>query len=267
MTNITPPLEMLMALDGIYGVKKIQLRGRNSAISNSAETVWGPGSTYARMTSGTALEIVSGSASDAAAGTGARTVKIWGLNGSYVPVSETVTLNGTNAVALANTSLIAVNGAEVVTAGSGATNAGAITIRTVSGSTSKAQIPAGTFIIGRSADFLYTVPANFKAVLMPVRYSATGVTGDLTAWVRSYTSAGVVKDEGFDKTSLYVTGFNGAFGTINLGGGLCFPEKTLIELQAIASAGAGDFVAMADLYLIDTTVLAWSGSLAGTPGS
>lgn len=242
----------LAALNQYKGIRKIQLRGRNAAVSTSAETVWGPGATYARLSAGTALEVVSGSANDTSAGTGARTIVVEGLDGDYNEFTETVTLNGVSAVALTNTSAVAINNAYVATAGSGLTNAGAIDIRTVAGSTIKRQISTGaTLGLGQAADFLFTIPAGHIGLLKTIEFSATGVTGDLTVYLNSHSASGIIKNEGAGKSSLYVTAFNGARGKINFGGGLRIEEKTLIELRAIASAGAGDLVATADLFIFD----------------
>lgn len=78
-------------------------------------------------TSAEVVTVVSSSANDASAGTGARTVKITGLNSSWEEQSETITLNGTTSVDSTNTYL-RVYGFEVLTAGSGGVTAGAITI-------------------------------------------------------------------------------------------------------------------------------------------
>lgn len=62
--------------------------------------------TYQTPTTATALEILSSDANDTAAGTGARTVTVEGLDGSGNPLTETVSMNGTAAVALSNSFLV-----------------------------------------------------------------------------------------------------------------------------------------------------------------
>lgn len=75
--------------------------GNNPDIDLGGPEVVDPlgGTTIPWLSSATSLEIVSDSAADAAAGTGARTVSIDGLNANYSRVSQTVTLNGTTALA------------------------------------------------------------------------------------------------------------------------------------------------------------------------
>lgn len=79
--------------------------------------------------SAAAETISSGSANDAAAGTGARTVLVSGLDANYNPISETIILNGQTAVSLVN-QYLRINDMEVMTAGSGGKNAGILYIGT-----------------------------------------------------------------------------------------------------------------------------------------
>lgn len=248
--NFEPMVREMMLASCFSGARLVKLMGRNSTISNAAETVWEPGATYAQLTAHAAMEVVSSSANDAAAGTGARTVRVDYLTANYVEASETVTLNGTTPVAMAATSIIAINAITVLTVGSGLTNAGNIDVRTVSGSVVKRRIGSAAQALGRSKDFLFTIPEDHIGILSSIAFSATGVTGDLTVWLNSYNSSGLKVCEGVGKSSLYVTGFNGAIGEVNLQSGLFLPERTLIELQAIVSAGAGDLVASAELFLV-----------------
>lgn len=233
----------------------VMLRGRNPAISTSASTIWAPGaSNYAQLLTGTACEIVSSSANDAAAGTGARTVIIEGVDSNYRYFTETKTMNGVTPVALTNTSIIGINAMRVATAGSGLVNAGTIDVRTVSGSVVKSRInttaDAGLGL-GQAADFIYTVPAGMKALLGDVHFSGITLTGALTVNIRTYTSSGIKYDQGSGRSSLYVTGFNGGVGLIHFGEGLWIPEKTLIEGRVVVSAGTSDVVAQANLFLFD----------------
>ena len=76
--------------------------GANDAVGTTYEPITGSG-LYQTPTGLVSLEVVSSSANDAAAGTGARTVTIYGINdtnGSWTEDTETVTMNGTTAVAL-----------------------------------------------------------------------------------------------------------------------------------------------------------------------
>lgn len=269
MTLLSGPSDLIQASSGFPGlqaaipggypgVSRVQLRGFLGALTTSYRTVWSIGSgTYAQITSAVAMEVVSNSANDTAAGTGARTVVVQYLDANYAVVNETVTLNGTTPVALSSTA-ISVNSAYVATAGSGLKNAGAIDVRTVSGSTQKLRITTAVGAgLSKGNDFIYTIPANYVGILKSIYFSGATITGDLTVSLQSTTSAGIQSVEAIGKTSLSNTGFNPAVGSIELGAGLYLAEKTNIELEAIVTAGVGSLVATAELYLLKKGTCPW----------
>lgn len=90
--------------------------------------------TYVEQTTNAQRSIVSSSALDTAAGTGARSVRITFLdqNGTG-PFTETVTLNGTTPVNTSNSNICFIESMEVVTVGSTGVNAGIISLRAASG--------------------------------------------------------------------------------------------------------------------------------------
>lgn len=86
--------------------------------------------TYTEQTTNAQRSIASASASDAAAGTGARTVKIVYYDQTMAgPYEETITLNGTSYVNTVATDICFICKMEVLTVGSGGTNAGIITLK------------------------------------------------------------------------------------------------------------------------------------------
>ena len=90
--------------------------------------------TYTEQSANFTGSIVSASASDAAAGTGARTVKITYYSATGAgPFTETVTLNGVTAVNLVNLDHCYIEKMEVVTVGSTGSNVGIITLKTGAG--------------------------------------------------------------------------------------------------------------------------------------
>jgi len=103
--------------------------------------------------------VVSTSANDTSAGTGARTVRVSGLDENYLEVSEVVTLNGVTPVNTTQT-FIRVNSAACTTAGTGAANAGGISVSV--GGNDQAYITAGK---GQSANTGYCIPADYKFVI------------------------------------------------------------------------------------------------------
>lgn len=85
--------------------------------------------TYTEQTANAQRSIKSASASDAAAGTGARTVKITYFDSTGVgPTTETVTMNGTTCVATVSTTIAYIEKMEVITVGSTLSNVGILTL-------------------------------------------------------------------------------------------------------------------------------------------
>jgi hypothetical protein len=106
--------------------------GRNPDIATASgfEAVWNGGGSYTGHDPSAAetVEVFSSDANDAAAGTGARTVQVYGLDSDWAEQNETVTLNGATAVDTANT-YIRLNRMIVRTVGSTGSNEGTITAR------------------------------------------------------------------------------------------------------------------------------------------
>ena len=99
--------------------------GYNPDLDTSEESVWPNGGVVPHPTVASVLKISSTSADDAAAGTGAQTVFIGGVDSDYNVVSETVVLNGQTAVNTTN-SYLYVNQFYVTRVGTSGANAGAI---------------------------------------------------------------------------------------------------------------------------------------------
>lgn len=133
------------------------------------------GGTYTWLAAATNVELVSNSALDTAAGTGARTVRVLGLNYRRLPIAETVVLNGLTPVPLTQ-QYLRINTMQNLTAGSGTLNAGDIVARPLGGGATISQIPIG---FGRSQMGIYTIPANRIAYLVDAIFNITsGVAND-----------------------------------------------------------------------------------------
>jgi hypothetical protein len=108
--------------------KTYNQNGYNADIDIGSEDIHPSGGTMNFPAAAAATTVVSSDAADAAAGTGARTVQVVGLNSDLKIIKETATMNGTNAVTLTN-EFFRVWSVEVLTAGSGAANAGTIDVK------------------------------------------------------------------------------------------------------------------------------------------
>jgi hypothetical protein len=178
------PFELQVSRGQIQGHTAFCQFGINTAVGTSNETVWIGSNTYTFPSSASVLKISSSSADDASpSGTGARTVQIQGLNASYEPVVETVTLNGQTEVNTTN-SYLRVNKMIVLTAGTGGTSVGNIYAGT---GTVTAGVPAvvvnQTGILANETESgFYTVPAGYTAFINMWTMSSGNTTAD--EWTR-----------------------------------------------------------------------------------
>lgn len=123
--------------------------------------------TYTEPVVNAQRSFTSGSANDAAAGTGVRKVKItyyaWTASGGLSgPFSEIVTLNGTAVVATVGTNIGVIEKMEAVAVGSGKVAAGTISLNTAADGSGSTIASIGTGEI--STDFAHTyVPTNGAA--------------------------------------------------------------------------------------------------------
>ena len=168
--------------------RDVEVWGRNAVVGNSAfEELYAYDQALswpAILASAAKLDITSSNAADAAAGTGARKLLVFGLDANYNILSEEVTLNGQTIVTTA-ASFLRVFGAEVTACGSGLVNAGDIHIvKTGTGGTYTTGVP-GTLTsaickvligYGASGNGLFTVPAGktarLKGLLLTARAQA-----------------------------------------------------------------------------------------------
>ena len=231
------PFELQVARGQIQGHKSLFKFGINGDVGTSVETVWAQGGTYAYPASASVMKISSSSADDTSAGTGARTVAIFGLDSSYNEINETVTLNGQTSVNTTN-SFLRIFRMYVVTAGSGATAAGTIYAGTGTVTSGVPAVVYGTIAIGANQTqmSLWTVPAGYTLYLMGVFYTSGNATAN--AWtifqMNQRPLGGVFRQQ----TSARVAG-NGDF-VLDLHTPLVFAEKTDIEIRAFASAGTSN---------------------------
>ena len=160
--GLIAPIGVEIARGNVSGVVGVNKFGRNPDVDTGStpEDIWLGGGVYTGFPTGTpeAVEVFSSSANDTSAGTGARTIRITGLatSASTAYTTEDITMSGTTPVDSSGT-WYRVNRVQVLTAGSGQTNAGQITVRhTTTTANVFAQIAAGS---GQSALCVYTVPA------------------------------------------------------------------------------------------------------------
>ncbi len=129
--NLTREAELEIAKGNVPGESIVPLNARilSTAGTLTFDDLWSVGGLLSYPTAAESWEIVSDSASDAAAGTGARTVTVNSLDANYVQQSQSVTMNGLTPVALTGTHYRPRSIIVTAPAGTGLTNAGTITLR------------------------------------------------------------------------------------------------------------------------------------------
>lgn len=141
--------------------QSICISGRNTPVDVGTEDVWTGGAIYAVPTTARVHALVSGSANDTAAGTGARTVRVSGLSSTYTLLEEVVTMNGTTPVNTTN-SFLRVNSLQAISWGTGKTNAGAITATAATDATVSSRIETGR---NKSESTVFSLPIGKTAFM------------------------------------------------------------------------------------------------------
>lgn len=154
--------------------------GRNPDLDTAFETVWAQGGLYpwSAQTAATALTIQSSDNTDdvKTTGDGAQTATIYGLDGNWLLQSESVDLNGTTSVDLANTyrRVYKVD----IFCGSNGYNTGAITVTDGSANVWASVVAGGAAATAgytnTSEMCIFTVPANRKGILTMMNFTTTG---------------------------------------------------------------------------------------------
>lgn len=229
------PYESAVSLGLVAGAFAETRNGRNPDIDTGAEEdLWNVGGTWVPITSAQTITVVSTSANDTSAGTGARTALLRGLNGSYARIEETITLNGLTPVVSANTYTF-VSDLEILTTGSGGTNAGQITGTATTDTTVQFRLLAGD---GRTQLSWYMVPAGYSALchgyFMSMNNTAAGAVVRAEFQIKQFGRSFVTR---------------GYASTRNDGSGQAFvpfipplklPEKTIVKVSATSDTNNSD---------------------------
>ena len=220
--------------------------GFNADVDDALETVWSKGGLYAYLSSATALYISSSSTNDTVAGTGARTVKVSGLDSDYDEVSVTVNMNGQSGVSLGT--FTRVNRIEVLTAGSGGANAGNLHVGSEASPT--VGVPATTYAYVTAGDnqtlmALWTVPRNYTAYV-----TQTDITVATTQNNKYCTVSLVARPFGgvFNVKDRFVKAESSVNQVYNFP--LKFEEKTDIEFRAIGDSAGADIAISAGIDIL-----------------
>lgn len=211
----------------------------NTSSSALWSTVWTAGETsgqhrYPWDIAAGVLTVVSTSSEDAAAGDGALTIRVQGLDASYNFLEEDFTMTGTTPTAAGSETFLRVNRAYVLT---GDTNVGAIIVK--NGATVVTEIKEDT---GQTLQCVYTVPAGKTAYISELQAASSKSQSVIVGlFVRELGGVFRIKNA----TALYSSNHTTHFNTPEK-----YPEKSDIDLRIKGSTGqtiAADF----ELLLVD----------------
>ena len=252
--GLTEPFNLQVSRGQIAYHESIYKFGNNPEVADSIETIWPQGGLYSYLSAATVLTVSSSSTNDTSAGTGARTVELFGLDGDYNEISEVVTLNGQTAVNTTQ-SYLRINRMIVRSAGSGGANAGIIYAGT---GTVTTGVPANIYATingdgtNQTLMALWTIPAGYTGYLMQYDVS-NGTTSNTPAVcklllvARPYGEVFQTKDIKSLTTGMHIE--NTLIIPVE------FAEKTDIEVRAVSSSNSVTFdisAAFEMLYIKNT---------------
>lgn len=208
------------------------------------ESIWGGGGDYTGFNATVAepVQVFSSSADDGAAETGARTMRLYGLDAAGALIEEVVTLDGVAPV-LSVQSFLRMPRARVLTAGSGGENAGVITVRqSVTQANVFAAIQPG---VNRTLIAAYTVPSGKVGYLVSWGASAAkGGGNESQVRLLARPPGGVF--EVLDLTAVIGTGTSSFHHGYD-----AWPRiEAMTDIQIIANASANNSGVSGDFHLI-----------------
>jgi hypothetical protein len=235
---------LAIAKGDVSGYSSLLKFGRNPDIDGAVEeTIWEGGGIYPFPSTAQSLEVLSSSANDASAGTGARTITLIGQDADNVEQTQIITLDGTTPVAITGTWL-RVYRCSVTTAGTSGVNEGIITVRIASGGATLLVIGANN---GQTLMSVYTIPSG-KTGYMSCYYASANATPtlpniDIKLFTKSSTGVINLKHQ---QALASGTAFKHIFGIP-----FKITEKTDIYMNATSSVNNTDVCSGFDLILID----------------
>lgn len=215
-------------------------------------TVWNanPPSMYKYLAAAQTVQLSSTSANDATAGTGARSVKVKGLDGNYDLIEEVVTMNGQTPVTTTNQFFRILN-LDVSTYGTLSRNAGDIYLGSGTVTSGVNNIVHG--FIFRNSSYssmgVYTVPRGYTLIAFDAEYSvAAGKQASVRTVVRPSPSDPFMQiNVGYLFAGPSTPEFDITTATIS--------EKTDIEIQAIGNVPNTSMGGNYQIALVDNKYL------------
>ena len=176
---------LLMIAEGLDPTRSVVHKfGANADVGGTAEDIWTPGGVYPWPEAAETIRIkVGGNAADDAAGVGAQSVMVEGLDTGFNPISELIVTAGASASTATTALFRRIFRAYVVDVGAyGVANTGVIQIENTTSTDVIAYIGAG---LGQTEMTHYTIGAGQKGYLLGIEATVdTNQSADLRMWQR-----------------------------------------------------------------------------------
>ncbi len=225
------PFDLQVARGQIYEHSTVNIYGYQPSIGTTSIPVWENPTAYTYPVAATTMYI-SGTAGDTAQ------ITIVGLNTSYAPISEVVTMNGATPVATTK-QYFRIN-SMFVSVGSATNPAGIVYLKNSGGTVTYAQINAG---VGRTQAAIFTVPAGYTFFLQRVNiYTSLNGNDFVTYQNKTISPAGVVQ---LTQQAPFAISYE-ALRIMPRP----FAEKTDIQLMCKVNTGTGAVAVAQEGYLI-----------------
>jgi len=221
----------------ISGVANFKKQGFNSGVTTTQRMLNSGGTAIVPLTVAAAISFVSngaGAGNDTAAGTGARSLLITGVDASGNYQTETLVLNGTTPVVTTKTWLGVLNRVQVLTAGTGRVNAGTIT--GTSGGNTYCTMQPGICLMKQ---LCYYVPTGKTALIHSYLFDTSkNGGGSIIFNIYFYVLINGVK------TELYVWRMDAATASLNIISRafecpIAIPANTIWWVEASTSSSTG----------------------------
>ena len=242
------PYNLRVSQGNVAGATALYKFGVNPDINGTEETVWSEGGDYPWPTSAAIVYVSSTSAADAfPSGTGARTVRVFGLDASYLEIEEDVELTGQTQVATTQ-QYLRVYRAYVLTSGSGGGAAGTVYVGTTGATAGVPAVVYANLSIGNQTQMaVYTVPAGKTLYVDDLLFTAAISLANNFATVK-FAARGVSTDT---FRTLVIQNIQSNTDLIPFSYPLKVLEKTDLECRAVTTSSNNEISAAFQGVLID----------------
>ena len=241
---MTSPIGNIGYYDALrFGLSKghvaVAVQGKSVRLSTTRQTVCDVyGLTLTFPAAAATVKIASTSANDTAAGTGARLVRIIGLNADFEEVQENVTLDGQTAVETTG-AFYRINTMLVLSAGTSAANEGLIYCA-ANDDTFVLGVPATPYsviaeLMAQTRCGIYTSPANTRTLPLHILYSC-GETDEIECTIEVNPNGSTVWYR-----NLEVYASSGASGFYETRAAAVVEAGTDVRIMASSSVTSGEF--------------------------